>query len=609
MLSVSRFSRHTHVLPAVASSLQRDCCLRQQRRGLRAGPVSRWKKALLYPPNVDHVDHHLHLPTLKQYQDELEAIHNPVHINDIGLSEELYLASAGPAPSEPVAVPRSSRKGISDGKAALPEIDASGLAPESLVQLVDVAISKKQLNYDQLRTDWMRSEEGKRDTLLLAHHYHIYRDLFSSPSQHPFVDPVPKVTMPKFKPYPDRIMHDLFRDWFPGAVRYKMPDPRPIYHFTPHVPIHAEFAVSEVKIAQEEEQDVSKVDPDSVIISPVHRGNLITPLYASAKPSVVIDARTGSSSCDKVTDALLNDKISLLTDKSDGHMYTLALLNLDSTLGDEKPVCHWMVSNISRQGGCQQEVMPFMPVYGIRGLGYHRFAFLLMRHAKPITVDAVPDFVFPHRLLDPLDFLQSHEATPIGLSWFQSTWDPYTQKVFHNQLNMKSPVYEYQAPPMTLMKQVKHPFAAPFNVYLDNFRDPKELNKEVLLDRLKDLNPFDYSKQYEVDPLPNAYGEIRDIQPTWIQATVWKRRNRVNQFRGLRPASARIPLNNNPDLDFPIWPPPRRNSILNKFPEYVKRPKPLRVTKWILPPNEHPQYRVDHVDLHEINEKAAKDRD
>ena len=220
------------------------------------------------------------------------------------------------------------------------------------------------------------------------------------------------------------------------------------------------------------------------------------------------------------------------------------------------------------------------------------------------------EFDFSNRRLDLLSFLRQHEAVPIGLSWFQSTWDPYCRHVMHQQLNMRCPEYEYVHPKESLKPQVKHPFAAPFNVYLDHFRDPKELAQEVLLKRLEKVNPFDYSQEFVQDPLPNAYGEIRDIQPTWRQSTVWKERNRLSHFRGLRPASAKVPLNNNPDLEYPLWPPPRSHYILNKYPRNVRRLTPHRDSKWALPPNEHPQQRIDHTqDIHEINRQDAQAKD
>ena len=97
-------------------------------------------------------------------------------------------------------VPRSSRRAAAaQQQHAVPEIDAGSLVPESLVQFVDVQVSKKKLEYERLRVDWLRTLDGKRETHELAHHYHIFRDLFSSPSQIPIPDPVPKVTMPHYK--------------------------------------------------------------------------------------------------------------------------------------------------------------------------------------------------------------------------------------------------------------------------------------------------------------------------------------------------------------------------------------------------------------------------
>ena len=184
---------------------------------------------------------------------------------------------------------------------------------------------------------------------------------------------------------------------------------------------------------------------------------------------------------------------------------------------------------------------------------------------------------------------------------------------------MRSPVYEYIQRPETLTKQIKYPPLAPFNVYLDKYRDPKELNKEALLERLNRINPFDYSKEFEIDPIPNAYEDTLDpmpvrsghlrvnSDPSWRNSYTWKKRNRFNLFRHLRPASARIPLNNNEDLDYPIWPNPKRVDLPNKFPDQVRRPKPLRLTKWNIPAPQHPTYRIEHEDIHAEQEKAEKE--
>lgn len=144
------------------------------------------------------------------------------------------------------------------------------------------------------------------------------------------------------------------------------------------------------------------------------------------------------------------------------------------------------------------------------------------------------------------------------------------------------------------------------NSYLDRYRDKKELNKYALLERLKTVDPFDYKKQFEIDPLPNAYGIPKD-KPSWMWSSIWKKRNRYGNWRPMRPASALIAHNNNADLDSPKWPLPTRIEIAQRYPDSTRRPKPLRETKWGIPVHEHQTYRVDHVDqFKEIEEEEKK---
>jgi hypothetical protein len=505
---------------------------------------------------------------------------------------------------------------LSAKKSVEKEQDIKVESKEQLVKLIDVALEKKRLDYSRLNEDWQKSLEGKKQIQEIAHHYHIFRDLFSSPSQTPINDPVPKVTIAPFKPIPDHIMtEDLYQEWYPGVVRYKDLPPRQIYHFTPHVPIHVEFCVPEKLIQEWEDKEVDAkidgkekaVDPNSLITSPVYRGNIVTPLYAAAKPSAVIDTRTEKSYLGK--ESIEVNNIKLLKEKDNKNLYSLCLYNLDTILGDDKPVCHWMVSNIGSE--FEEESVSFMPVFGIRGLGFHRYVFLLLQHSKPLdNLKKITNFSFTERQVDPLAIIKEHECTPVGLSWFQSNFDNYSQEVMHSTLNIRSPNYEYIEEVEVPHKQVKHPFGAPFNHYLDHYRDPKEINRYTLLERLKSLNPFDYSKQFEKDPLPNAYlDEIRDIEPSWMQNIVWKKRNRVGPYRYLRPHSAKIPLNNNVDLDNPIFPAPENVVVPNKYPPNVRRWKPLRDTKWATPPNEWPIYSVNHPNLKsELEETKTEDK-
>lgn len=557
-----------------------------------------WRKTRPYPPNFH--DHHVFLPSLKQMLQEIEAERNPVNINDIGLSTEDYSASV----SGKKKLPKMSR----EERRAASKINEKEVikveTKEQLVSLIDVSVAKKRLDYSALDLMWLKSEEGKQQIQELAHHYHLYRDLFSSPSQTSLEETtLPKVVFPPFKPLPDHLMHDLYKEWFPGSVRYKKPKAREIYHFTSHVPMIIEFCVSPTVVREWDEEAVEE-DPESLVSSPVFRGNIVTPLYASAKPSVVIDARSSQSSSSNNT--LEPGSVKVLTDEGNKNHYSLGLFNLDSILGDDKPVCHWMVTDIGLE--TEREVMSFMPVYGIQGLGYHRYVFLLLQHQESLkNVKEVNEFSFQERQLDPLSLIQENNGIPVGLSWFQSCFDKYSQHVMHHSLNIRSPAYEYIEEPEPKMKQVKHPFAAPFNLYLDHYRDPKEINRYTLLERLKGINPFNYESQFDVDPLPNAYGRILSIKPSWMQSTVWKKRMRLGQYRYLRPHSVKIPLDNNADLDRPQWPVPDLLDIPMRYPDNVRRPTPLKDTKWVVPANEHPVYRIEHSDIHQEMKDIEKE--
>jgi hypothetical protein len=219
-------------------------------------------------------------------------------------------------------------------------------------------------------------------------------------------------------------------------------------------------------------------------------------------------------------------------------------------------------------------------------------------------MEKVEDNVLIKRLFDPLEFVNGDKtrAVPVGVSWFQTTWDSWSQHVFHNILDMRSPTYEWIQPEYKLDPQVMHPALAPFNVYLDHYRDPKEVQKGVLLERLKSINPLDYKSAFEVDPLPNLKS-LKDM-PSWMVSTEWKRRNRLGAFRSLRPASATVPLNNNVDLDRPFWPFAAKLNLPTKYPDGKRRPKPLRDTKWSLPPQEHPSFRIEHEDVREEMKKV-----
>jgi hypothetical protein len=57
--------------------------------------------------------------------------------------------------------------------------------------------------------------------------------------------------------------------------------------------------------------------------------------------------------------------------------------------------------------------------------------------------------------------------------------------------DMKEPSYEFNAGPKFISKQEKYYNLAPFNWYLQQYQDKKQVNEEIMRDYLKELSPFE----------------------------------------------------------------------------------------------------------------------
>jgi hypothetical protein len=137
--------------------------------------------------------------------------------------------------------------------------------------------------------------------------------------------------------------------------------------------------------------------------------------------------------------------------------------------------------------------------------------------------------------------------------------------------------------------------------------------KDVLLERLKSVNPYDYEKEFDKPRLPYIHPFPRDM-PSWVKASVIKKRGKIGIYRGLRPHSAIEPFDNNADLDRPKWPRIHESvQPLNMplpYPDGHRRPKPLRDTEWVKPPHEHPTYRIAFPqNLDESDRKNLREED
>lgn len=71
-----------------------------------------------------------------------------------------------------------------------------------------------------------------------------------------------------------------------------------------------------------------------------------------------------------------------------------------------------------------------------------------------------------NRTFHTYDFYREHQdvLTPAGLSFFQSDWEPSLTDFFHNTLNMKEPIFEYDFDPPYVRKQEWFPLRKAFNM-------------------------------------------------------------------------------------------------------------------------------------------------
>ncbi|CAH2242202.1 jg14997 [Pararge aegeria aegeria] len=243
---------------------------------------------------------------------------------------------------------------------------------------------------------------------------------------------------------------------------------------------------------------------------PVYYGNVIKPAEALESPIVSFE--------------------------SDGNtLWTLALTNLDGHLKENnKEYVHWLIANIPGNSIEKGDVIvDYLRPFPLKGTGYHRYAFVLYKQDKEISYD-LPQITtsspLEDRTFSTRDWYKMYQdnITPIGLAFYQTDWDATVKDFFHKTLNQKEPIYEYDFPAPYIKPQEWFPLREPFNLYMDKYRDPKQINKEYLLRKLKNEDPF----KTPPPPLkfPNAQYLPRNM-PSWLKLHEKKIRNhwgRVN---------------------------------------------------------------------------------
>ncbi|CAG5114782.1 unnamed protein product [Candidula unifasciata] len=276
--------------------------------------------------------------------------------------------------------------------------------------------------------------------------------------------------------------YGLFSDLFDGA------------HFHPIVPLSVSF------------------DYDEEFITPVYYGNVIPAAETAVKPFVSYES-------------------------AEDNLWTLVMTSPDGNLEDHnKELLHWLVgnipgANIERGVTVCDYLQPFPP----KGVGYLRYAFVLYKQERELDFNQwqrpAGCLSLRERTFSNFEFYRQNEdsLTPAGLSFFQSEWDKTVTSVFHHVLDMKEPAFEFIHPPFYHPEQLEFPHREPFNVYLDKYRDVKDIQEEVLREKLKhvDISKPASRQQYPcIDLLPKE-------TPSWLKSKIQLMRQGREQWRDL----------------------------------------------------------------------------
>ncbi|VDM38006.1 unnamed protein product [Toxocara canis] len=206
-----------------------------------------------------------------------------------------------------------------------------------------------------------------------------------------------------------------------------------------------------------------------------------------------------------------------------GGFTSLLVLNLDGNpYSESEELLHWMVLNIEdgKEVATGTEVVPYIQALPFKGTGFHRFVFVLFRHQQPINFSAykLKSNDLSARIFSMRHFYKENESslTPSSIAFSQVIWDMSVNKALH-ALGMKAPLYEYEYRPPLKMPQKEFPNKAqPFDLYLDQFRDPLVVEAELLKRRLR-MSRVDQGPQQPKYP-DMSYAENKKKLPAWQHA-------------------------------------------------------------------------------------------
>ncbi|XP_012224720.1 large ribosomal subunit protein mL38 [Linepithema humile] len=266
-------------------------------------------------------------------------------------------------------------------------------------------------------------------------------------------------------------------------------------YFMPTVPLNINYELENDKLVK------------------VYTGNVIKPSEASKTPDVTYNAENGS-------------------------LWTLIMTTPDGNFTSaDNEYCHWFIGNIPcnrlKEG---EELVDYLRPLAPYGIGYCRYIFVLYKQECHIDFSEYKRtkscLNLEERNWRTLDFYRKHQdqLTPAGLAFFQSDWDSSLKEFYYNTLKMRIPVFQYDFPQPYIKKQTWFPLKEPFNLYLDKYRDPKQIRKEFLLRKLKKTHPFNGPEPPRKFPLAHRFD---NDMPSWLRFEIMKKRlgyGRINDL-------------------------------------------------------------------------------
>uniref|UniRef100_A0A1L8DS88 Large ribosomal subunit protein mL38 n=1 Tax=Nyssomyia neivai TaxID=330878 RepID=A0A1L8DS88_9DIPT len=252
--------------------------------------------------------------------------------------------------------------------------------------------------------------------------------------------------------------------------------------------------------------------------NPVFYGNILSPEDAKVPPIVHFDHAF------KLPKEKNESLWTLIMTTPDGH--------LEKSTGE---YVHWLVTNITNGDvNSGDTIVPYLQPFPARGLGYHRYIFILYKQNAKVNFDKirVSQTKDPaQRNFSTLEMYREHQntLTPASLVFFQAEYDDSVRDVFHKVFDTSMLTFEYDKERNYIAPQKWFPLKRAFNTYMDMHRDPMEINKEFVQRKLAKTHPFDGPKA----PLRFPMAHPIKNKPSWLVVEMKKERQgigRINDY-------------------------------------------------------------------------------